>query len=169
MVITIASAGLVIANRPRASAAITAQTTSPIELAIYPDKLWQPGNSKTGLVIGVRGLNGFSGSATVNVTGLPVASGDGIDGYVSCESNCGLAGVGTGKPPYTVPVVADQWKMFTPGLSAPIDSTTEYTTQTYQLTVTASVTGYSSVTKTATLLAEHTYDPPANGSLTPTR
>ncbi len=145
------------------AAPVQVAVAAPFELVVWPDKLWQAGGTSTQMVIGLRGINGFTGNVTVNVTGLPPAQGGGINGQITCESNCGPAGVAVGAPPWTVPVVNGQWKMFSPQPLPPSDTTTRYNDQTYTLTVTATAAGYDPVVKTATLYSEHQWEqPPQN-------
>lgn len=170
MSLLILSIGFVFLDKPVSPAVVRATepglhlaAAAPFELVVWPDKLWQAGSTSTQMVIGLKGKSGFSGNVTVNVTGLPPAQGGGINGQITCESNCNPAGVSVGAPPWTVPVVAGQWKMFSAQPLPPSDTTTRYNDQTYTLTVTATAAGYDPVVKTAILYAEHQWvQPPQN-------
>jgi hypothetical protein len=147
---------VVIRNKPSADqpgGLVLTEVTSPIELAVYPS-VWTVSSRNSGTnMIAVKGANGFSGSVTLTISGLPETVFDrfpnrselesGKGGYY-CSSHCLSAG--NGDFPFTLPVTNGAWNGIAPTLLP--GSGTE--SQTSNVTITATANGHA-VTKSFTL------------------
>lgn len=120
-----------------------------VELAITPTKIWDV--SVTRQTIALRGTGGFTGTVTVTLAG------GGVSWRCDSECNPGLGSgsyMGVSTTSYDVPVVDGQWRSFSPeliGLPSPLPEESAATTS---LTVTASGSGITSVSKSATVRSE---------------